>query len=896
MLRAKRATRAFDWLPPSPVTATTVAVRRASPWAGRRNHARNRIAARGTHLALRDPTMRIRPLAAAQLVALLALITSCAPPGAGSTEGSDGPGGASGKADGWEATRDVEVLLTEPFCDVCTHADKDVLLERSPILARVIELVDGARERIDVAQFTFSRDSIAEALVRAHHRGVAVRIAMDSGQDRDGSLARSLRDAGLDVRFVRGREAGSTGRFGIQHAKFLIVDGATLLTGSNNWSSTGVSINEENTIVVHADADDPQIAGFSCHFEAIWAQSPDAAVDCSTDDAAFTPGTAAIRMLRDEIRGAERRVDVLMHHFTFGDLVKELGKAAERGVAVRVIVNEADRDEHRGSDWDRLRAAGGRIRYKRGNGDLYQLMHHKLAIVDGRTLLNGSGNWSGSGFFNNFENYVRYRDPRVVGPFRRMYERLWSWSLGDEALDGGWTAAQQDTRETRVFFGNLHAHVHAEHGEELLDDGEPKRKDSAGAEYPVEMPSDVAGSARFAFEYARDRAGLDFLVVSPHTVEPRPDDPPDIADMTEEGYEALLRAAEDVTAGSSGRFLALAGMEWSTNSTGNHVNVIGSSRIADVERGRFDLLFDEHLRERAWAGDRPLVMLNHPRTFRHYEESLGGNWDQIFGVSLADIPNNSDRRQKFNDYGLDDYEPLRSVRDAWIAGSQMPDPAVVDATAARLWEAASPYARLMEVTVSRGTEIGHEESQNPSITVAEDGTESRFVKVHSDWDWYLLRGFRLAPTASHDNHLANWGTGHSSRTAVIASELTEDGILGAVELRRVYASEDENLELRFHAGGRVAMGGELGTVEDRVPATVTVTDPDEAGPFTIRLWAGRVGGESVEVVAERTASAGSPIELDLEVGSPGTHFFYVEVHAPGADRMAWSAPIWVDRL
>ena len=130
-------------------------------------------------------------------------------------------------------SRDIEVIFTNPFCDECSGAEKNLLLAESKIIARVIQLVDGAQERIDVAQFTFSRRQIEEALVRAHERGVTIRIAMDSAQSRDGSLSRRLQDAGLDVRFIKGKEVNAT-RHGIMHTKYMLVDDTTLLTGSNN--------------------------------------------------------------------------------------------------------------------------------------------------------------------------------------------------------------------------------------------------------------------------------------------------------------------------------------------------------------------------------------------------------------------------------------------------------------------------------------------------------------------------------------------------------------------------------------------------------------------------------------------------------------------------------------
>ncbi len=831
----------------------------------------------------------MRTLAA--IFTLLTLAFGCAP-SAGPGD-DDGYVPLTGKADGADG-RHYEVILTAPYCDVCTAADKDVLRSQSPITNRVVELIEGAERSVDVAQFTFSVREIEAALIAAHGRGVAVRVAMNAGQDRDGSLSRRLVDAGLDVRFVTGRQ--NPGRYdGLQHAKFMLVDETTLLTGSNNWSSTGTSINEENTIVVRgASADDPMVAGFQCHYDAIWGANPDAAVACSNEEVAFTPGTAAMRGLRDAIRASTTSIDVLMHHFTFGDLVKELAKAQERGVQVRVLLNAADREEHRGSKWDRLVAAGGSIRYKQNNADAYQLMHHKLAIIDGRILMNGSGNWSGSAFFNNFENYVRYEDPRVTNPFVALYGRLWSWSLTGASLDAGMNAAEQDAANTRAFFGNLHAHFAAAVDGDLRDDGHAERQDEEGGDkHPVDMPADIGGAARFAYEYARDMGGMDFLALSPHTRDFRATDAPDMANMDQDGYDLLLEAARAVSE-ESGTFLAVPAMEWSTNSSGNHVNIFGSEAIANVERGRYDVLYNEFLPQERALGGRPLLMMNHPKTMRVNEEYLTGSWDQIFGVSLLEITNNSQRNKLFNDFGLDDFAPMNEVRESWAAGLAMPELAVVDETLANMRAASAPYTRLIEVTVARGTGIGHENGQNPSLNTEEDGTVVRYTKVHRDFDYYLLQGFRLAPAASHDNHMANWGTGHSTRTVVFAETLTEETLLDAIDKRAVYASEDQNLAMRFYANGHVAMGGETGTTENAVPATVTLSDPDYQGDYVVRVYRGLVGGDAVSMVSEQNAAPGT-MDLSLPTDAPGSYFFYLEVLEPGPNRMAWSAPIWVDR-
>jgi len=803
--------------------------------------------------------------------------------------------GLGGKADRIDHTRSFEVLFNQPFCDVCTADEKSYLKTNSSITARVIQLLDGAHEQVDIAQFTWSVREIEAAVLRAHQRGVRVRIAMNESQGQGDTVSTRLKAAGVDVRFRAGRAVPSKGYSGLQHAKFMVVDRTTLLTGSNNWSSTGTSFNEENTIVLRGQSNDAILTGFRCHFESIWNDRVDDAVSCSNSEATFTPGTPAIKLLKEALRSAENTVDVAMHHLLFGDLIKELAKCAERGVRVRVLLNLADQHEVKGSAWNRLLAAGVQLRFKQNNDALYQIMHHKLAIVDDRVLLNGSGNWSGSAFFNNYENFVRYTDPRVVEPFVSMYRRVWQWSLSTESVDKGYTAAQQDAAENHVFFGNLHAHFesHDEHG--LLDDGQMVHLDHHGMEVPA---LNAADGARYAYEYARERGQMDFLALSPHCADDEVVDPSQ-ANMTREGYEDLMDTAANVTSESFGSFVALAAAEWSTNSTGNHVNIFGSSVLSKVLRGRFDLFYDDFLAERVMDGETPLIQFNHPRTFqRHSPEELNGNWDQVFGVNLLQIPKAGQRTKKFNDFGLDDYPPLNAVREQWISGQTLPDMNVVAATLANVEQASRPYLRLMEVTAGRGKEIGHENRQNPSLMDDGQGGVERFTRVHSDWDYYLMNGFKTAPTAPHDNHYANWGTGHSSRTAIIAPTLDERALLSAMDQRAVYASEDENLTIRVYADQRIPMGQSHTTLSGQVTLNVHLSDPDYTGSYEIRVYRGMPRTQSWIERAETWdhVQADHWVDLPLSLNTSGEHVVYLEVFEVDANRMAWTAPFWITKL
>lgn len=805
-----------------------------------------------------------------------------------------------GKSDAFGNKRSFEVLLTEPFCDICTTADKNHLATNSVITERVIELINAAEKSVDVAQYTFSVREIEQALVNAAARGVKVRLAIDAGQDKSGTAARRLRDQKIPVSFVKGPQLGNQNRFGLLHSKFMIVDRTILLSGSNNWSSTGVTINEENTIVMKSVEKDPLIDAFACHFDSAWNQKSQDSTNCSTNDARFSPGSAARVMLRDSIRNSKKSVDVLMHHLLFDDLVKDLAQAAERGVKVRIITNLEDRAEHTGKTWDRLQKAGGKLRFKQTNPDTFQLMHHKLAVIDGQTLLHGSGNWSGSGFFNNYEFYVRYRTPDVVEPFNALFSRLWSWSLDAATLDQKGTAATQHFNEHTVYFGNLHAHYeeHDENGK-YLDDGEMKRADEIdGTPQSVHHELGDKHVTRYAWEYARDKGRMDFMALSPHTVDTRADDAKTHPSTNEQSFKKLLQTAREINAESANKFVAIPAMEWNTNTAGNHVNIFGTEVLCKVERDRFDILYEEFLPERTLNNERPFLQFNHPRTFTQNDESLAGAWDQIFDVYLTDIPKAGERRQKFNDYGLDDFAPLNTVRDSWISGETMPDRDVVAETLRNIEQITRPYLRMMEVTIGRGTDIAHELGVNPSM-VERDGEITRYTRVDPDWHYYLLQGFQLAPTANHDNHYANWGTGHTSRTAVIAKTLSEKSLLDAIDQRMVYASEDENLAVHFYADARFPMGSNMETTAKTIAFSTFLTDPDYNGNFQVRLMHGHINHQHDNTVQEvarlDAATKDTWLNFTARLDKPGKHFFYLEVLETDAQRMAWTAPIWITK-
>jgi phosphatidylserine/phosphatidylglycerophosphate/cardiolipin synthase-like enzyme len=106
------------------------------------------------------------------------------------------------------------------------------------IRALALELLDVARESLDLELFVLTDAAAVHALRRAHARGVRVRLLLDPDQRPSDASADLLRAAGVAVRLYRG-----TGEK--LHAKAAVADGHRVLFGSANWTSGGFERNHE---------------------------------------------------------------------------------------------------------------------------------------------------------------------------------------------------------------------------------------------------------------------------------------------------------------------------------------------------------------------------------------------------------------------------------------------------------------------------------------------------------------------------------------------------------------------------------------------------------------------------------------------------------------------------
>ena len=136
--------------------------------------------------------------------------------------------------------------------------------------------------------------------------------------------------------------------------------------------------------------------------------------------ACFSPGDACLGLIVNHIINARQTLDICVFTITDDRISNLIVAAHKRGVKVRIITdNEKAYDP--GSDVPRFRESG--IPVVVDESPFH--MHHKFAIFDGRSLLNGSYNWTRGAAAQNEENIVDTDDARLIGKFQHEFDALW---------------------------------------------------------------------------------------------------------------------------------------------------------------------------------------------------------------------------------------------------------------------------------------------------------------------------------------------------------------------------------------------------------------------------------------------------------------------------------------
>jgi phosphatidylserine/phosphatidylglycerophosphate/cardiolipin synthase-like enzyme len=308
---------------------------------------------------------------------------------------------------------------------------------------RLIGLIDGAQRSVDIAVYDFGLESVAEALVRAKERGVAVRVVTDT-DNLDAAAIKRLQSAGIPV-------VGDQRR-GLMHHKFAVIDGETVLTGAWNFAERDSFRHNNNTAIFRS----PELArNFSNEFEKMFAARrfgptkpadlpfPLVERDGTRVRTYFASEQKVPPQILARIREARSSVAYMAFTFTLDDIAQALEEKARAGVGVWGVF-ETTGSETQFSEFGKLRGlrnptdrppfpgcVAGPAAVQDANPFL---MHHKVFVIDEETVIFGSFNFTANAAEDNDEALLIVDDARMARAFLDEFCRV--YNAGAEKAKG----------------------------------------------------------------------------------------------------------------------------------------------------------------------------------------------------------------------------------------------------------------------------------------------------------------------------------------------------------------------------------------------------------------------------------------------------------------------------
>ena len=234
--------------------------------------------------------------------------------------------------------------------------------------------------------------------------------------------------------------------------------------------------------------------------------------------------------------------------------------------------------------------------------------------------------------------------------------------------------------------------------------------------------------------------------------------------------------------------------------------------------------------------------------------------------------NNTTLNNKTKDAGLQAYYKLLSQKEGANSISQFNHPGTTFGNFIDFgyWDAVVDTRMYM-------VEVGNGEGQ-----IGAGG----YYPSYEQYIMALDKGWHVAPTNNQDNHKGRWGNANDARDVILTDDFTEDGIYAALRARRMYATEDKNLDLDYTVNGN--MMGSIIDVPEKLNFEISFNDPDRTDSIAkveLVVNSGKVAytWDSAADLAKGSVS----VEL-----APEYTYYFVRVTEGDGD-LAVTAPVWV---
>lgn len=263
-----------------------------------------------------------------------------------------------------------------------------------------------AKSSISLSAYTLNDAELMKILENRSDEGVVVSVYCDA-------KANTFPES-----FIQKIYPSTYRKTGIMHRKLYCFDDSLLLLGSANLTSTSLTMHDNLLIGIYAPGLGSQLLRSSKSTFSLTNQEGTIWLMPQCKEEALT---TTLKL----IHGAKSRIRLAMFTLTHPALLEALIQAHNRGVEVSCLLDSYSAEGASHLAYVKLTNAG--IPIYCSNKE--QLLHHKWAYFDHKTLLLGSANWTRAAFTTN-EECLMHLFP-LTKEQKHFMHQLWKNSLKD---------------------------------------------------------------------------------------------------------------------------------------------------------------------------------------------------------------------------------------------------------------------------------------------------------------------------------------------------------------------------------------------------------------------------------------------------------------------------------
>ena len=296
-------------------------------------------------------------------------------------------------------------------------------------IAPILNALEGAKHSLDIKMFQFTDPVLIEAVIKAHKRGVKVRVMLNpsrfTGEHDNDEAFELFKNAKVPIK-------DTNPKYPITHEKSMVVDGKQAFIMSLNWAPKYFGLTRDYGLVTNDPAEVSEVAG--C-FEADWNR-----VDFTpppVSNLIWSVGRSRQEVI-DFINGAEHSLYIQHEKYVDTPVIEALVHAKmKRGVKVHAMALPV----HSLREFYRLDGIAG-LRLLEDLGiNVHKLhgthLHAKLILADKHRALLSSFNIYPKCFNERRELGIRFSDPDLIKRLVKIFEKDWESSKRMDLTDEG---------------------------------------------------------------------------------------------------------------------------------------------------------------------------------------------------------------------------------------------------------------------------------------------------------------------------------------------------------------------------------------------------------------------------------------------------------------------------